>query len=167
MKNKINIFWKGLTYRSGYKTYIERKINFTIREFYNLGLLQQPTLSNELSKEYSVRNESIKCFIQYFNSKLLFTENVSVEQKQMLYDFYYFFFYNLFAKYYNDTEFELDFKIINNSEQVLCNPRKNNQLICDINLNNVKRSYYYDFLDEFQKIEGYNPILKRLLKEVL
>ncbi|MHA3786336.1 hypothetical protein [Mycoplasma sp. VS30B] len=172
MNKKYNRrLWSKIVLSFAYKSHyygILSKINFTYKQFHDLNILTHEKLEKFETKKFAERSKDINDFIDNFNKDLEFCPNVTPEQKQMIYNFYYYLFYDLFIKYYDRDELEVKnflgevFKSID-----LDKDKKTRKQQFQIIVNKVKREYYYLFLDEFQKIPGYNTVLRAILRKVL
>ncbi|WLP85935.1 hypothetical protein [Mycoplasma seminis] len=166
-KHVITNLASDIAYKSNYRR-ILKKINFTWNEFYKLGLLQEPQLDKVEIKKFSDKSDNLNSLISNFNHQIKFSPTVTQKQKDMIFNFYYYLFYDLFVKYYNKEELELrnflgEIFIKHN----LAKDKKQAKVEFEIILNKIKREYYYLFLDEFQKIPGYNTVLRAILRKVL
>ncbi|SJZ40755.1 hypothetical protein [Mycoplasmopsis verecunda] len=166
-KRKISNFFLAIAYKSQYRK-ILNKINFTYQKFYELNLIKTKKLEKLESDKFAKRSADLNDFIQSFNDEIEFCSNVTEAQKQMIFNFYYYLFYDLFIKYYNRDELEVKNYLGETFSRIhLDNDKKKRKQQFKIIVNKIKREYYYLFLDEFQKIDGYNTVLRAILRKVL
>ncbi|MFV8467730.1 hypothetical protein ACNQ2I_02655 [Mycoplasma sp. Z355B] len=163
--------WTKIVLSFAYKSHyhgILSKINYTYKQFHEMHLLSHEQLEKFETKKFAERSKNLNEFIDNFNQDLEFYPEVTQAQKEMIYNFYYYLFYDLFIKYYDRDELEVKnflgevFKTID-----LDKDKKVRKQQFQIIVNKIKREYYYLFLDEFQKIPGYNTTLRAILRKVL
>ncbi|BBU47749.1 hypothetical protein [Mycoplasmopsis felis] len=141
-------FWTSLFLISWKKT-----LNFTIQMFKELNIVKNIELQKEWFLPTNKKWKNIEDFATEFLSHLTFFENINPLQEKMIQNFYNFMFYQAKYKKNRIQYFSLN-KIINTHDY-------------EIDFNHKKRLYYYDFLDEFQKIPHYNVYLIKILKRIL
>ncbi|WP_324672389.1 hypothetical protein U5U50_02255 [Mycoplasma sp. 888] len=168
---KINNLKFVIAYNSHLKKII-KQFHFTIEQFANYKLIKKQSDNSVYSKkEMSISSNTLNELIDKFLSYIEFEENTTDSQKRMISDFYHFMFYQLIGKYYNIDNFTFDIEYLENNQIKLVNnkslSKKETKQEFDLLVNKVKRTYYYDFLDEFQKLPNYNTVLRSILKKVL
>ncbi|VEU75989.1 hypothetical protein [Mycoplasmopsis columboralis] len=131
----------------------KNRLNFVLLEFVKMDLLNKTSIQEWIKfdgKKWSNLDE----FINEFNSNLSFSESLSYKHKQMLHNFFIYFFYQLSYKTNSKK-----IKIIFLEEQPYLKKDK-------VLVNEYKRSFYYQFLNEFKEIDNYNVVLRKILRKI-
>ncbi|MCU9937128.1 hypothetical protein NW731_01040 [Mycoplasmopsis felis] len=121
--------------------------------FKELNIVKNIELQKEWFLPTNKKWKNIEDFAAEFLNHLTFFENINPLQEKMIQNFYNFMFYQAKYKKNRIQYFSLN-KIINTFNDY------------EIDFNHKKRLYYYDFLDEFQKIPHYNVYLIKILKRI-
>ncbi|WBP83945.1 hypothetical protein [Mycoplasmopsis edwardii] len=130
---------------------IIKKIKYVVSEFNEVNI--KITIKEEYNIAHNMRSmHYIDDFIdEFFDNAVVVSEP---NHQNMLKNFFFFFFYSEINKrkfYWTAKDNNLNLK----------------SKIHSIPFNNKKRSFYYDFLDEFKFIPNYNFALRKILLVVL
>ncbi|WP_435128338.1 hypothetical protein ACR82Z_02550 [Mycoplasma sp. 6243] len=123
--------------------------NFIFKTFIDLDVIEKYDLSKiqwiEIKNNFNSFNTAVNNFLQG-----LIVKNTN---KLMLKNFFIYMFLQLIYK--------------NKNHKFIKTCPFFDEIQNEITFNNKKRSYYYDFLDEFKKIPNYNIFLIKILRRLL
>ncbi|AMD81478.1 hypothetical protein MCANUFG4_03080 [Mycoplasmopsis canis UFG4] len=132
---------------------IQKKIDFVTKIFVELKILEN--YKNNINIEKKMKEMFyIDEFIYEFCDNFSYNEKNLETNRNIINNFFLFFFYHQIFKrrlYWTKKQNNLNLK----------------SKIHSIPFNSKKRSYYYNFLSEFQHINNYNIYLRKILKKVL
>ncbi|QGZ97880.1 hypothetical protein GE118_03665 [Mycoplasma sp. NEAQ87857] len=156
-KKKVNNLIHLLIDTQGYN-YKQRKITYkyfakvlAVNEiFKQQSLIIKINIDNSPRASYN----DIGAFISFFESLIEFNNNINETEQEMIKNFYRYALMHLAYKAYEKQQ-DLPFLLTQAYN-------KDNE----IELNNQKRQYYYQFLDQFQKRTMYNQTVIKLLRSL-
>ncbi|UUM19517.1 MULTISPECIES: hypothetical protein [unclassified Mycoplasma] len=132
----------------------KNRLSFTLEKFTQMGLIKKALPEDWITFDGQKWN-NLDHFVEQFNFNLSFPEYVTEQDREMIKNFYVFFFYQLAWKTNHKK-----IKIVFLKRQPYLKKDK-----CSVN--HFKRIHYYKFLDRFKQFEDYNVILLEVLRKIL